>query len=86
MESLEGSVYKIGITEAKTRFLWMTMVSSKKVDGLLDQWLKDNNWLKGVKFQTDNGEFNSKACKNLIDASGGKHYQLSLLTRNDVHY
>ena len=29
VESLEGSVYKIGIIEAKTRFLWMTMAASK---------------------------------------------------------
>ena len=41
MESLEGSAYKIGIIELKPRFLWMTMTLSKKVDGVLDQWLKD---------------------------------------------
>ena len=47
----------------------MTMASSKNADGVLDQWLKDNipwmraqHGLKGFKFQTDNGEFNSKAC------------------------
>ena len=58
VESLE--VYKIGIIEAKTRFFRMTMASSKKVDGVLDQWLKDNipwmraqHGLKGFKFQTD---------------------------------
>ena len=28
--------------------------------------------LKGFKFQTDNGEFNSKACKDLVAAFGGK--------------
>ena len=72
MESLEGSIYKIGIIEAKT------MTSSKKVDGLLDQCLKDNiPWmraqhdLKGFKFQADNGEFNSKACKDQVAAFGG---------------
>ena len=57
MESLEGSVYKIGIIEAKTRFLWMTMAATKKVDGVLDQWLMDTipwmraqHGLKGFKF------------------------------------
>ena len=29
VESMEGSMYKIGIIEAKTRFLWMTMASPK---------------------------------------------------------
>ena len=79
MESLEGSVYKICIIESKTRFLWMTMASTKKVDGVLDQWLKDNipgmraqHGLNGFKFQTDNEEFNSKAYKDLVAASGGK--------------
>ena len=41
VEALEGSAYTIGIIEAKTRFLWMTMASSKKKDGVLEQWLKD---------------------------------------------
>ena len=79
MESLEGSVYKIGIIEANTRFLWITMAASKKVDGVLDLWLKDNIpgmraqlWLKGFKFQTDNGEFKSKACKDLVPSHRGK--------------
>ena len=51
----------------------------KKVDGVLDQWLKDNiSWmraqhrLKGFKFQTDNGEFNSEACKDLVASHWGK--------------
>ena len=55
------------------------MASTKKVDGVLDQCLKDNipwmraqHGLKGFKFQTDNGEFNSKAYKDLVAASGGK--------------
>ena len=79
MDSLEGSVSKIGIIEAKTRFLWMTMASSKKVDGVLDRWSNDNilwmraqHGLKGFKFQTDNKEFNSKACKDLVAEFGGK--------------
>ena len=42
VESLEGGVYEIGIIEAKTRFLWMTMAATKKLVGVLDQWLKDN--------------------------------------------
>ena len=28
--------------------------------------------LKGFKFQTDNGVFNSKVCKNLVATHGGK--------------
>ena len=81
MESLEGRVYKIGIIEAKTRFLWMTLASTKKVDRVLDQLLKDNipwmmaqHGLTGFKFQTSTGEFNSKACrdKDLVVDSGGK--------------
>ena len=55
------------------------MASSFEVDGVLEQWLKENfRWmraqhgLKGFKFQTDNGEFNNKACKDLVAASGGK--------------
>ena len=74
-----GSVYKIGIIETNTRFLWMAMASTKKVDGVLDQRLKDDiPWmraqrgLKGFKFQTDNGEFNNKTCKDLVAASRGK--------------
>ena len=54
------------------------------VDGVLEQWLKDiipwmmaQHCLKEFKFQTDNGEFNSKACKDLVAASGGS-YKLSL--------
>ena len=77
MESLEGSVYKIGIIEANTHFLWMTMDSSKEVDGVLDQWLKYTiSWikvhhgLKRFKVQTDKGVFKSKACKDLVAASG----------------
>ena len=35
VESVEGSGHKIGVIEAKTRFLWMTMASSKKGDGVL---------------------------------------------------
>ena len=76
---MEGSEYKIGIIKATTRFLWMTMASSKTVEGVLDQWLKDNipwmraqHGLKGFKFQPDNGEFNSKACKDLVAAHGGR--------------
>ena len=70
--SLDGSVYKIGIIEAKTRFIWMTMADSKKVDGMLEQWLKDTTWmraqhgLKAFQFQTDNGEFASKKCRDLL--------------------
>ena len=45
VESLEGSIYKIGIIEAKTRFLWTTMAATKKVDGVLDPWLKDTRIL-----------------------------------------
>ena len=33
--SLEENVYKIGIIEAETRYVWMTMSKFKK------QWLKD---------------------------------------------
>ena len=36
VESLEWGVYKIGIIEAKIRFLWMTLASSKKVDGVVE--------------------------------------------------
>ena len=39
--SLEGSVHKIGIIKAKTRYIWMAMAESEKVDGMLEQWLKD---------------------------------------------
>ena len=92
MESLEGSVHKIGIIEAKTRFLWTTMASTEKVDGVLDQGLEDNiplmrakNGLKGFKFQTVNGEFNSKACKDLA-AAWQTDYKLSLLTGDHVYY
>ena len=67
----------IGIIEVKTRFLWMIMVSIKNVDGLLNQWLKGNILLmriqhghKTFKFQTDNGEFNSKVCIDLVAAFG----------------
>ena len=35
VESLEGSVYKIGINDAKARFLWMTAAAIKKVDEML---------------------------------------------------
>ena len=35
-------------------------------------WMRAQHGLKGFKFQTDNGEFNSKACKDLVAASGGK--------------
>ena len=79
MESLEGSVYKIGFIKARTRFLWMTMAATKKVDGVLGQWLRDTiRWmraqhgLKVFEFLTDNGEFNSKACKNLVTMHGGR--------------
>ena len=54
------------------------MASTKKVDGVLDQWFKDNiPWMraqhgvKGFKFQNI-GELNSKACKDLVAASVGK--------------
>ena len=48
VESLEGSIYKICIIEAKTRFLWMTMAATEKVDGVLDQWFKDTfPWMRG---------------------------------------
>ena len=54
------------------------MTSSKKVDGMLEQWpvdtilwIRAHRGLKEFKFQTDHGEFNSKACKNLVTASGG---------------
>ena len=72
-----------------TRFLWITMMaSSKKVDGILDQWLKDNipwmrarHGLKGFKFQMDNGELNSifETRKQLIYLSCG--YMLISITR-----
>ena len=39
--SPEGSVYKIGIIEATTRYIWMTMTETKTVDGMLEQRLKD---------------------------------------------
>ena len=49
------------------------MATTKKVDGVLDQWLKDiipwmmaQHGLTSFKFQTDNGEFNSKACNDLV--------------------
>ena len=48
VESLEGSVYKIGVIEARTRFLWMAMDVTKKVDRVLEQWLKDMiHWIIG---------------------------------------
>ena len=57
--SLEGNVYKIGIVEAKSRYIWMTKAESKKVDGMLEQWLKDTipwmraqHGLKAFQFQT----------------------------------
>ena len=93
--SLEGSVYKIGIIEAKTRYLWMTMADSKKVDGMLDQWLKDTipwlraqHGLKSFQFQTDNGEFSSQKCRDLVAAQGGTlvTYKCSLLSRDHVYY
>ena len=66
VESLKRSIYKIGIFDAMTRFLWTNKVSSNKVDGVLEQWLKDTiSWmrvqggLKGSKFQTDNGPSSS---------------------------
>ena len=87
VESLEGSVYKIGIIEAMTLSLWMTILSSQKVDGVLDRRLKDSipwmraqHGLKDFKFQMDNGEFNSKPCKDLVAASGGTDHKLSLRT------
>ena len=47
VESLEGSVNKIGIIKAKTRFLWMTLAASEKADGALDQWVKDEiPWMR----------------------------------------
>ena len=59
---MEGSVYKISSIDA----IWITIASSRKVDGVLEQWLKDNipwikaqHGLKGFKFETDNGELNS---------------------------
>ena len=79
VESLEGSVNKIATIEAKTRFLWMNVASSKKAGGVLEQWLKDTipwmraqHGLKGFKSQNDNGEFNREACKDLVAASGGE--------------
>ena len=86
VESLEGSVFKVGIIKAKTRFVWMTMASTKKLDGILDQWLKDvipwmrvQHGLKRFMFQMDNGEFNSKACNYLVAA-------LSILTLDNVNH
>ena len=71
-------MYKIGIIEAKTRFFWMTMTSSKNVDGVLELLLKDNfpwmraqHGLKGFKFQADNGETDRNVCKALVAALGG---------------
>ena len=65
--SLEENVYKIGIIEAITRYIWMTMAESKKVYGMLEQWLKDTiPWmraqreLKAFQIQTDNGEFSNR--------------------------
>ena len=34
--------------------------------------MRAHNALLGFMFQTDNGEFNSKACRYLVAASGGK--------------
>ena len=55
------------------------MAATKKVDGVLEEWLKDTiPWMraqhghKGFKFQTDNGEFHSEACKDLVAAHGGR--------------
>ena len=62
--SLEGSVYNSGIVETKTRDLWMTIAESKKVDRMLEQWLKDTipwmraqHGLKAFQFQTHNDKF-----------------------------
>ena len=40
--SLQGSVYKIGIVEATSKYLWLFMSDSKKVNEMLDSWLKTN--------------------------------------------
>ena len=44
------------------------------VEGYKDTfpWMRAQHGLKGVKFQTDNGEFNSKACKDLVARHEGK--------------
>ena len=34
--------------------------------------MRAQHGLKSFKFQTDNGDFNSKACKDLVAAFGGK--------------
>ena len=75
---MDGSLYKIGIIEAKMRYIWMTIADCKKVDGLLEQWLKDTipwtraqHGLKAFLFQTDNGEFASKSCRDLVATQGG---------------
>ena len=54
------------------------MALSKKVDGVLEQWPKDNiprmraqHGPKWFKFHTDNGKFNSKAYKDQVASSGG---------------
>ena len=41
MPSLEENVYKIEIIEAKIWYIWVIMAETKKVDGMLEQWLKD---------------------------------------------
>ena len=83
---LEGSVNKIGIIEAKTLSLWMTLVSSTKVDVVLDQWLKDisvraQHALKGFQIQKDSGEQEPRRCER-----GKINYQLSLLTLDNAYY
>ena len=54
------------------------MAESKKVDGMLEQWLKDaipwmraQHGLKTFQFQTDNDEFASRKCRDLVAEQGG---------------
>ena len=42
MASLQGSMYKIGIIEATSKYLWLVTSDSKKVNVVLDSWLKTN--------------------------------------------
>ena len=46
------------------------MAASKKVDGMLDQWLRAQLGLKAFQFQTDNKDFASGRCRDLVAAQG----------------